>query len=161
MAETKTTSSRAWLLDFGRGLQAAVGANEMSHIFLTPTLYKVPGTPFYADEIFVFQEDLIPVVDVLSLLDGRKNQYIRNDVLGLGVYQPSAEANAHLGGLRLTVMPSNIFVEDTQFCELPPELAFWSPLALSCFMLNETAVPIIDFAVLFSGRLTSDDFMVE
>jgi len=47
-------------------------------------------------------------------------------------------------------MPQRIEVSDEDACDLPDEIKYWEPLTLSCFLRNEVAIPIIDFASLFS-----------
>jgi chemotaxis signal transduction protein len=161
--ETETTSSRAWLLDFGKGLRAAVGAHEMSQVLLSTPLYEVPCTPFYANEVFIFEDLIFPMLDVAALVSGEREelQHFNNNsshVIGLVLYQVQIDEPAHYAGVQLTTLPTNIFVNDDQFCELPERLNFWRPVAVSSFNLNEAVIPIIDLGKLFSGRLTPNDF---
>lgn len=160
--DKESTTSRAWLLDFGKGLRAAVGAHEMSQVLLSVTLHDVPCTPMYASEVFVFQEMILPVLDVYALIRGQRDEntaHLSAHVVGLILYQLDPDDPAHYGGLRLTTLPVNLFVDDSQFCPLPKPLNFWKPMAISCFNLNDNAIPIIDLGRLFSGQLKHSDFL--
>jgi chemotaxis signal transduction protein len=157
----ETTISRAWLLDFGKGLRAAVGAHEMSQVLLSVTLHDIPCTPMYASEVFVFQEMILPVLDVYTLIRGQRDEmtvHLSAHIIGLILYQLDPDDPAHYGGLRLTTLPVNLFVDDSQFCPLPAQLDFWRPLAISCFNLNDNPIPIIDLGRLFSGHLQHSHF---
>jgi chemotaxis signal transduction protein len=160
--DKEKTTSRAWLLDFGKGLRAAVGAHEMSQVLLSVTLHDVPCTPAYASEVFVFQEMILPVLDVYTLIRGQRDEstaHLSAHIVGLILYQLDPDDPAHYGGLRLTTLPVNLFVEDEQFCNLPEALRFWKPVAISCFNLNDNAIPIIDLGRLFSGKLKHSHFV--
>lgn len=160
--QKESVSSRAWLLDFGKGLRAAVGAHEMSQVLLATQLHEVPCTPFYANEVFIFQESILPMLDVAALITGHADDmahlHVGSNIIGLALYQLNPTDPAHYAGLRLTTLPVNIFVADDQFCELPTRLSFWQPAAISCFKLNDTEIPIIDLAKLFSGKVSPADF---
>ncbi|EIJ43793.1 chemotaxis signal transduction protein [Beggiatoa alba B18LD] len=157
MADTPAKTSRAWLLDFGRGLQAAVGLHEMSQVVLTPTVFEVPYTPHYCSEILSWQDQLLPVVDVPSLLEGQKVFRSQQDVIGIAVYQKSL-VNIGYAGVHLANLPTSLFVSDDQACALPPQLQYWQPLAIACFNLDNTVVPIIDLARLFSPTIRQSTF---
>ncbi len=162
MSAVESTTSRAWLLDFGKGLRAAIGAHEMSQVLLATQLYEVPCTPFYANEVFIFEDLILPMLDVAALISGHPdelaNLHSSSNIIGLSLYQLNPTDPAHYAGMRLTTLPVNIFVDDDQFCELPSRLNFWRPVAVSCFKLNDTEIPIIDLGKLFSGKLSPADF---
>jgi chemotaxis signal transduction protein len=146
MEETKT--SRAWLLDFGRNLQAACGHHEMWQVLISPTLFSVPYTPFYCDSVLIFQDNILPVLDIVSLFEGQKIVQ-ENRVIGIAIYQENPNEPIHYAGVQLADMPRSIFVTDDQFCELSADQPFQEPLAISCFSHENQAIPILDFAYLF------------
>ncbi len=148
MAEAKV--SRAWLLNFGHGLQAAVGAHEMSHVLLEATLYQVPLTPWFCNEVMVWQGIILPVMNVPSLIEGQSTSAPQKLIIGIGLYQDDPQKPAHYCAFHLLDTPESIYITDDQACELPVTQLFWKPLATSAFSIEGKSTPIIDFAALFS-----------
>lgn len=146
-------AARAWLLNFGHGLKAAVGLHEMSQIMLSSSLHKIPTTPFYASEILILEERVLPVVDVPKLLSGNATMTSSNDIIGIAVYQGLPNEPAHYGGLRLAGLPTSIDVEDIQACDLPESMLFWQPLSISCFSHNKEPIPVVDLSRVFSADI--------
>ncbi|MEN8214799.1 MAG: hypothetical protein ABFS56_00155 [Pseudomonadota bacterium] len=143
-------SSRAWLLDFGGGLQAAIGYHEMWQALVSPTLFKVPCTPHYCSEVLIFQKEILPVLDMSSLLERDKISPLMSQVVGIAVYQEVPTLPIRYACLRLASMPKGIFVSDDQACDLLADQFYWKPLALSSFSRDDVVIPIIDLAYLFS-----------
>jgi len=153
MAKKIIETSRAWLLDFGRGVKAAVGSHEMSHVMLSAELFDVPYTPVFCNEVLFWQDYILPVLDVPSFLTKQKIIRTHSGVVGIAIYQESPEKPLTYAGLHLAETPNIIFVSDGQACELPPQMKEWAPITISCFKHKNDAIPIIDLAVLFSGTL--------
>jgi len=149
--EAKT--SRAWLLDFGNGLQAAVGNHEMWQVILTPTLFDVPVAPTYCDHVLVFQGHVLPVVNIPNLLGYELTPTVDKSVVGIAVFQDNPANPIHYGCLLLANMPQNIYVSDDSACELPIDKIYWEPLAISSFSHNDETIPIINLATLFSEKI--------
>jgi chemotaxis signal transduction protein len=145
---TNTTKSRAWLLDFGSGLQAAVGYNEMWQILMSPKLFKIPCTPEYCDQVLIFQDRILPVLDMSYLLKGKKS--IKHDIIGIALYQDQPNHPINYTGLHLASIPKSIYVSDDQMCDLPKEQQCWAPFTLSCFSHDNQAIPIINLTYIFS-----------
>ncbi len=156
MIEEVAKTSRAWLLNFGGGLQAAVGHHEMWQVLISPTLFDVPGTPRYCNDVLIFQEQILPVLNVPNmLLEGQKIIIVTSRVVGIAVFQEDPNLPVHYGGMYLASMPLNIYVSDEQVCDLPDHQKYWEPLTLSCFSRNGVAIPIIDLAYLFSDEFNT------
>ncbi len=154
--ENVANTSRAWLLNFGQGLQAAVGYHEMWQILMAPRLFEVPYTPSYCNEILVLQENILPVLDLSARLIGHKKMTsLTKPIVGIVIYKEDPNHLAHYGCLHLTDLPQSIYVSDNQACDLPEEESYWAPLVLSCFSHEERVVPIIDLAYLFSEEFYS------
>jgi len=148
--------NRAWLLNFGKGLNAAVASYEMSQIVLSSDLHdlhEIPCMPHYCNEVFVFQDTILPVIDIPNLLEGDRLMYSRHDILGLAAYQTDPSQPVRLGGIHLAGMPLNIFVEDEQMCDLDPDQEFWRPISHACFRYENQAIPILNVPLLFSEEL--------
>jgi hypothetical protein len=153
--ETKeVTTSRAWLLDFGRGLQAAVGLHEMSHVLTSPLLFEIPCTPPHCSEVLIFQKRILPILDIPSLLEGQRIIHASNDVIGIAIYQDDPTHPIDYGGLRLATLPTSIYVGDDHSCELPAHKRYWAPpLSVACFQHEGAAIPILNLAYLFTGNI--------
>ena len=52
--------NRAWVLDFGADLQAAVAEREMLHLLASAELYDVPATPFHFRQVVIWNRALLP-----------------------------------------------------------------------------------------------------
>ncbi len=148
-------SSRAWLLDFGDGLQAAVGYHEMLQVLLSAKLFEVPCTPQYCREVLIFQNDILPVFDLSSLLEREKITPLMDQVLGIALYQENPDHPIRYAALRLASMPQSIYVSDEQACDLPADQDYWKPFALSSFSRDEVVIPIIDLGYLFSEEFNA------
>jgi chemotaxis signal transduction protein len=150
--DDKNKIVRAWLLDFGADLHAAVGLHEMSQVIISPMLFDVPTTPHYCSEAVIVQDRILPVLDMPSLLAGQKIIHSHHDVVGVGVYQADVNSPIQYAGLRLATTPSTINVTNADACRLPDEQSYWKPFAISCIRHNRLSVPIIDLATLFLGK---------
>jgi len=154
MIEEMTKKDQAWLLDFGNGLQAAVAYHEMWQVLLSPKLFDVPCTPGYCSHVLILQNKILPVLNMATLLlDAEKPFIAIGNVIGVVVYQTEPKEPADYGCLYLSKMPQRIEVSDDDACDLPEDKKYWEPLTLSCFLRDGVAIPIIDFAYLFSGEL--------
>jgi chemotaxis signal transduction protein len=158
MTEDVAKTSRAWLLDFGRGLQAAVGHQEMWQVLISPVLFDVPCTPTYCSEVLVFQDLILPVLDMSSLLEGQKTIPVTSPVVGIAIYQDDPTQPIRYACLHLATTPQSIYVSDEQACDLPAHQPYWEPLAQSCFSIDGRTIPIIDLAYLFSEEFNTKNY---
>lgn len=150
MEEEQQQLNRAWLLDFGRGLQAAVGIHEMSHVLLETELFEIPRAPYYCGEVLVFEGMILPVMDVISLIEQQHIVREGHDVIGIAVYQEATTGNLNYAAMHLATMPTPLFVDNRDACDLPTHLYYWQPYTISCFMYEDKPIPIIDFTKLFT-----------
>ncbi len=154
MIDEMTTKDRAWLLDFGNGLQAAVAYHAMWQVLFYPKLFNVPCTPQYCSEVLIFQKRILPVFNMATLLLDKHKPFIATgNFVGVAVYQTDPNEPVNYGCLYLSKLPQRIEVSDDDACDLPEDKKYWEPLTLSCFLRDGVAIPIIDFAYLFSGEL--------
>jgi len=147
--------SRAWLLDFGKGLQAAVGLHEIFQVLLSAELFQIPCTPVYCSEVLITRKRILPVLDISSLLEGKQFLSIQNEIIGIATYQDDLKHTISYAGLRLATLPVSIFVDDDQACELPREQEVWQPFSYSCFYHEGQAIPVLNLRTLFSQNLQS------
>lgn len=147
--EQDVSKNRAWLLDFGKGLKAAVGVHEVSQVLLSAELFEVPCAPLYCNEVMVFRKRILPVLDVVSFLEGKKLLYTQSEIIGIAVYQESFNHPLSHVGLHLATLPVGILVGDDQACELPREQQFWLPFIHACFFYEGQFIPVLNLRALF------------
>lgn len=138
----------AWLLDLGSGLHAAVGLLELIHLIPDPPeRFEIPLCPPYCSRVFLWQEEILPLMDLETRLLHHPAQAHPKLIAILGY----GEEPQH-GALVLNTPPLRIRVRDEQACALPDELAYWQGFTLACFRHTRLgAVPILDLQGLFSS----------
>jgi hypothetical protein len=140
----------AWLLDFGGGSHAAVGLRELLHLVPQPGLFEVPRTPRHCARALIWQNQVVPVWDVLAWL----RPGVRADGAGLAAivgYQSRRGQAPQFGALLLAEPPGRIDVSDDQACGLPPDQPRWGEIANSCFRHRDAPVAVLDLPKMFSG----------
>ena len=149
---TQLSSAEGWLLPIDHGLLAAVGHRELQHIVHSPKTFTVPLCPSYCDEVFLWNDLLLPVIDLASWLsDGR--QVCRNALVGIVAYQIHVPHTARYAALKLDSVPKRLRVYDNQACTLPEEIPAWHEIAVSCFTYQDHGpIPILDLASVFAAR---------
>jgi len=153
VATENPMASTAWMLALDDRLRAAVGEHKLIHLIEAPTLLEVPLSPYYCRRAILWNNLLLPAMDLAAWLRGREQPAQQERKLaGVVAYQPQMGA-AEYGVLLLSDIPARTHVSDTQACKLPEQPTGWRDLAISCFLDAETPVPILDLPLIFSGRL--------
>ena len=137
----------AWLLDFGDACRAAVGTRELLHLVDAPATFTVPCTPGYCRSVVLWQERLLPVMDIAARLGAQPRSAPFLAVIG---YQRQRGEYPQFGALALAAPPRQLAVRDEQACALPDE-GGWRELAVSCFEHEGAAVPVLDLYRIFSN----------
>ena len=140
----------AWLLLFDAGFQAAVGEREMVHLLQAPTIFEVVDAPSYCRQVMLWQEEVIPIFDVVAWLRGEQ-AVSSPSLVGIFAYQ-IADKIAY-GALPLAEVPVRRQVSDEQACPLPTQRQGWAQIALSCFKEGQRNVPILNIGHIFKGGL--------
>lgn len=141
----------AWILDLGRERMGAVGGGEMVHLLTEkPRTFEIPRSPRYARRVFIWQDRIVPLLDILHRVEGEP---MDGDVGTVGIvrYRPGPEEPALLGGVRLAGVPSRAQVSDEQACALPDEAKPWRRFAVSCFEHDGEPIPVLDLPRLFGA----------
>jgi chemotaxis signal transduction protein len=138
----------AWLLDFGDACYAAVGTRELLHLIDAPSTFPVPCTPEYCSRVVLWQERLLPVMDISARIGSRPRTAPFLAVIG---YQQQRGEYPHFGALLLASPPKQLAVSDEQACRLPDGKENWRELAISCFEYQGSPVPVLNLCRLFSG----------
>ncbi len=146
--------SAAVLLTVGDGCPAAIGRHEFVEVLVDAKSFHVPVAPADCDSLVSWRGELIPVVDLMGLMNDADRQAPPTQHLTLVVaYQARAEEPLRHAGLWLRDYPRAILVNDDQSCELPPEKKNWQEISLCAFSREGTAVPILDLPRIFSATL--------
>jgi len=147
---------KAWILNFGGGIHAAVAFHEMSQILLSPQLHYVPKTLPHCDHVLIMRYRILPVMNLANLFApvAAPSRIMESDsedsgIIGIAVYQAKPEAPLSYVGLHLETLPQATFVDDADACELPDN-PLWQQLAMSCFYHEAKRVPLLDLNALFS-----------
>jgi len=146
----------AWLLSFNGHLRAAVGELELVHVLPEPpTLFAIPDTPDYCRQVLVWQEHLLPLVDLGARLLGDRHPQSDtvaaiDKLIGILACQRSPGEPPEYGGLLLDQVPTRIRVSDDRACALASEPGEWTSLAISCFEDDDHGpIPVLDVPRLF------------
>jgi chemotaxis signal transduction protein len=143
----------AWLLDFGDACHAAVGTRELLHLVDAPVTFAVPCTPKYCRHVVLWQERLLPVMDISARLGARP---ISAPFLAVIGYQQQRGEYPQFGALMLSSPPKQLAVSDEHACRLPEENNAWGDWAVSCFEHHGSPVPILNLRRIFDSAPTSN-----
>jgi chemotaxis signal transduction protein len=138
----------AWLLDFGDACRAAVGARELLHLVDAPATFAVPLAPDYCRRVVLWQERLLPVMDIAARVGAQPCNASFLAVIG---YQRQRGEYPQFGALMLSSPPRQLAVSDEQTCPLPDEGSAWQELAISCFEHQGAPVPVLNLRRIFSS----------
>ena len=147
------TVSEAWLLDCGNSLAIAVGDHEMAEYMQGQNFYSVPGSPGYCSSVLVWQNNIVPVMDLSALQYGPGGEQ-GNSLVCLLHYQETPNAPLQHLALRVARTPQKIRVDDEHACELPEGLqsSILGQVSLACFNYDGLAVLVLDIARLCSAE---------
>lgn len=145
-------SGNAWFLALDNEFSAAVGRLEIVHLLQFPVLHAVHGGPFYCSRVLIWQNRILPAMDLAAWLRGK--QVNRTFILAAVVaYQDTRSIEPQYGSILLSELPRQIMVDDSQACSLPEKPRGWSNIAISCFDFDGKPVPILNLSHIFSDAL--------
>ena len=142
----------AWVIDIAEGFYGAVGEFELIHILPdNPQLFKIPKTPEYCQQVFIWQNRIIPVLNPVTKLLNMKEQ---GKIIAIFAYKPSKTNYIEYGALFINNTPHRIEVSDEQAVPLPTVLKTWSPYIKCCFQetITQNIIPILKIAQLFEAQ---------
>jgi chemotaxis signal transduction protein len=125
-----------------------VGTRELLHLVDAPSTFSVPYTPDYCSRVVLWQERLLPVMDIAARVGNRSCNAPFLAVVG---YQQQRGEYPQFGALMLKSPPRQLAVSDDSACRLPQENAAWGDLAISCFEHQGSPVPVLNLYRLFSS----------
>jgi len=147
-----SSDSTAWILALDDRLRAAVGERELIHLIEVPTLLEVPLCPYYCRHILVWNDAVLPAMDLAAWLHGQPSQRSRT-LAGVFGYQMRRGAKPEYGALLLAGIPARARVTDESACGLPKKPRNWRSAAISCFKPGSDLIPVLDLAHIFAGGL--------
>lgn len=147
--EAQNQGVSAWMMQIDRMLNLAVGQFEIVHIVDQPELFLIPQAPEYCKHVIIWNENIVPVMNVSSWLSNEA-QAKDTGIIAILVYKNSRQ-ELQYGGIKLGNAPALEKVTNSQQCELPEDNEKLRGISLSCFKSSggET-VPVLDVEKLFS-----------
>ena len=144
----------AWIIAMTDTLSVAVGEFELVHILPdNPMLFNIPKAPPYCQQIFVWQNKIIPVMNLAKRF-GLENNPASDESFVVNIFAYRAEKTRlpEYGTLFSKAAPRRIEVSNEQACSLPAHLSSWTPYFRSCFQETETkkVIPILNLERLFA-----------
>lgn len=146
------SEAKAWLLDFGEGLLAAVGELEITHMLTdVPELFEIPLCPAYCKKVLVWQGKILPLMDIASRILDYSIDTSRH-LVAIAAFQEYSGADVQHGALLLHAPPERISVDDSQACDLSNIQSSCRQFVLACFEhVNFGPVPVLDLYQVFSS----------
>lgn len=142
------SEATAWIVDFEGGFQAAIGERTLLHIVESPRLEHIPQTPVTCQSVLLWEDGILPVIDLTAWLTHQPAA--RDGTIGIVGWQSQEGAAPQYGALLFSAIPRKARASDDQICDLPTEPAGWRDIAISCFLHEGHAIPILDIPRLFS-----------
>jgi chemotaxis signal transduction protein len=152
--------AHAWIIAITDTVFASVGEFELVHVLADkPVLYKVPKAPHYCQQLFVWQNKIIPVMNLAARFGLEQESATDKHFISIIAYQAENTGLIEYGALFLTASPSRSEVSDEQICKLPTHLSSWRHYFRSCFQDTDSqkAIPILKLERLFAYQKSSTD----
>lgn len=152
-APSPTPKAPARLVEYAQGRRVALPVHTTYALVEKPAFVEVPGGARYAYGLLTWQEDRLPLLDLDTLLhpDQRARPLAAPNYALVLAYQREPKGPLAYGTIALATLPQTIEIGDEAQCELPGDSRLWPLLALSCFLHEGQAVPILDTGRLFSA----------
>lgn len=145
----------AWLMQVDRISKVAVGQMELIHIIASPEYVDIPKTPEYCSRIVIWNNRVLPVIDLSSLVTGVSAYYQHNSV-AVAMYVDSVTSQYKYGGIQLTDTPVMDHVSDDQFVDAAKLTQAWKAVSISAYRGGEgEVIPILNVEALFSPGINA------
>lgn len=137
-------STSAWLLTPNDGFKVALGESQMAEYLRDPELHLIPNTVEYCNQVVLWRDSFIPVMDLNLILGDAALDNEHMVVLG---YQEYSGQKPQYVAIKLVGEVERIAVTDDMACDwtgdYPPEI---QPIVESLFMNQEELVSVINVA---------------
>jgi len=145
----KTNGVDAWVLTIGQEINIAVGQFELVHIINRPEYLHVPQAPEYCKQVIIWNNNIVPVINLSSLfLD--TNQQDACVAVAILMYE-NDQGNLVYGGIKLMGIPVMEKVFNEQQCKTPSALLKMENMSVSSYMSKTGVItPILNVSSIFS-----------
>jgi len=141
----------AWLMQIDDFSRVAIGQLELIHIIASPEYIEVPKAPEYCQRVIVWNDEIIPVIDISILMDHAIPCFHQN-AIAVVIYHDENNQVLKYGGIQLFDTPVLAKVSNTQAVIRADMQDRWEAVALSCFKDEEDElIPVLDLKRLFSS----------
>lgn len=145
----------AWVMKIDEALYASVSQMELVHIVDNPEPVLIPRAPVYCQNIIIWNDIILPVMDLSCLLSDSKPRATCN-VVAVIIYRDSKN-EIQYGGISLANSPELEYVDNSQLCKLPNHKEKLQAISLSCFKSSDDhEVPILDISKVFSREYAEE-----
>lgn len=155
---TQPTLAPARLLHYSADRSVALPVHTTIELLDSPVIVDVPGAAHYCQQLVSWRGQWLALLDLEALLRARTDTPAATLAVApryvlIVAYQCAPRSPVEYGAIGLPALPQTVSVSDQMACPLPADSTLWPQLALSCFVHEERAVPILDSARLFAGYI--------
>lgn len=152
----RQTSALACLLAYAPQAYVALPVHAGVELVEQPRVVAVPGMPPFCRGLVAWQGRQLPLIDLQAYLHGPHAAPAApySHVLVVA-YQTARNQPIEYGALCAPFLLRMQEVADSQQCQLPDEPACWARVAISCFLYQGQAIPVLDPASIFTRPATA------
>lgn len=145
------SSSMAYVVTYDSNKHIAFAPSASKEFIDCPkTILKVPQSADYAYGMIEWRENWMPLIDMRAFLNTTDEPLHHSPPFCLILaYMPDNSSSLSFGAIALHHVPKAEYVTDQDFHTLPNDNRLWSKIAMSCFLYQNTPVPIISVSKLF------------
>ena len=133
-------NATAWIISITPTLTVSVGEFELVHILPDkPILHKIPKSPRYCEHIIVWENKIIPIMDLSVRLGFTESTDLtsKNTIVGVFAYRAEDTGKPGFGAFFMNATPRRCEVSDTQGCDLPNTFKHWKRYVSSSYKIEE------------------------
>lgn len=154
---SKVEAALACVLEYASGAQIALPIHAGVELVEHPRVVPVPGMPRFCLGLVAWQGRQLPLVNLQAYLQetGTSQAMAASSHVLVVAYQTARGRPIEYGALCAPFLVRMVEVSDRQQCPLPDPRETWADLAISCFLHQGQAVPVLDPARIFGGPVPS------
>lgn len=155
-SRSHTSSALACLLAYAPQAYVALPVHAGVELVEQPRVVTVPRMPHFCRGLAAWQGRQLPLIDLHAYLQGPNTEVSLpfSHVLVVA-YQAARHQAIEYGALCAPFLLRIQEVADSQQCPLPDEPPDWAGIAVSCFLYQGRAVPVLDLASIFTRPATA------
>lgn len=151
MAAEREAPALACMLEYAANTFIALPIHAGVELVEQPRLVPVPGMPYFCRGLLAWQGRQLPLVDLQDYLGGMNapTSPSASHVLVVA-YQVAPGAAIEYGAFCAPFLIRMVEVVDRDQCTLPAGQACWARIAISCFLYQGRAVPVLEPSRIFT-----------